>query len=165
MGLGRITRFAKTPEGGRRVNVMRAGRAGVKALAPPEDLFADFTREKAAGKRAGASADQAHVTAFERARYAERFRHHVLGHAEGRDALRELIEEAKTRDVYVMCMCRYRTPGEACHTYLILNFAKELDPAVRILPEPAPARGVKASRAADQALGTVLRRRRATRSR
>ena len=44
MGLGRITRFASTPAGSRRVNVMRSGRAGVKALAPPEDLFADFSR-------------------------------------------------------------------------------------------------------------------------
>ena len=146
MGLGRITRFAKTPEGSRRINVMRAGRAGVKALAPPEDLFADFTREKAAAKRAGAPADRAHVEAFERARYARRFRHHVLRHAEGRDALRALIEEAKTRDVYVMCMCPYRTPGNACHTYVILDLAKELDPAVRILAEPAPAREAKVSR-------------------
>jgi hypothetical protein len=146
MGLGRITRFAKTPEGSRRVNVMRAGRAGVKALAPPDDLFADFNREKADAKRAGASPEQAHAAAFERARYAERFRNHVLGHPESRAALSGLVDEAKARDVYVMCMCPYRTPGDACHTYLLLALAKEMDPAVHLLPEPAPARPAKGTR-------------------
>jgi hypothetical protein len=139
MGLGRITRFAKTPDGGRRVNVMRAGRAGVKALAPPDDLFADFTRAKADAKHGGTSAEDAHATAFRHARYAKRFRDHILSHADSREALRALIEESKVRDVYVMCMCPYRTPGEACHTYLLLSLARELDPSVRILPEPAPA--------------------------
>jgi hypothetical protein len=41
-----------------------------------------------------------------------------------------------------MCMCPYRTPGRACHTYALLDLARELDPSVRELPEPAP-RGVK----------------------
>jgi len=138
MGLGRITRFAKTPEGGRRVNVMRAGRAGVKALAPPDDLFADFTRAKADAKRSGTSAEDAHATAFRHAHYAKRFRDHILSHAESREALHALIEESKDRDVYLMCMCPYRTPGEACHTYLLLSLARELDRSARIIAEPAP---------------------------
>jgi hypothetical protein len=140
MGLGRITRFASTPAGARRVNVMRAGRAGVKALAPPEDLFADFSREKTAARRAGEPAEAAHATAFSRTHYRARFRKHITGHAASRTALRELVEEARTRDVYVMCMCPYRTPGDACHTYLLLELAREADPAVKILPEPRPAR-------------------------
>src|SRR5215467_5151923 len=102
MALGRITRFAKTPTGARRVNVMRAGRAGVKALAPPEDLFEDFSREKAAARRGGVSGEDAHAAAFRRTQYPERFRRHVLRSAASRAALRDLIEESKTRDVFVM---------------------------------------------------------------
>ncbi len=117
---------------------MRAGRAGLKALAPPDDLFEDFSREKREARRAGALAEAAHTVAFERARYADRFRQHIASSAAARVALRELVEESKSRDVYLMCMCPYRTPGEACHTYLLLALARELDQAVRILPEPAP---------------------------
>jgi len=139
VGLGRITRFAATPAGARRVNTMRAGRAGVKALAPPEGLFADFSREKAAARRAGAPAADAHALAFRRARYPERFRRHMRADPAARHALSALVAEARTRDVYVMCMCPYRTPGGACHTYLLLELAQELDPALRLLPEPRPA--------------------------
>lgn len=144
MGLGRTTRFAPTPAGGRRVSVMRAGRAGVKALAPPEDLFADFSRDKGEAKRAGASAGDAHAMAFRRTRYRARFRQHILSSADSRAALRALVEESKARDLYVMCMCPYRTPGEACHTYLLLELAPELDPRVGILPEPRPTRSPRA---------------------
>ncbi len=119
---------------------MRAGRAGVKALAPPDDLFADFSREKSAARSAGETAEAAHATAFSRTRYRARFRQHITGHADSRKALRDLVEEARARDVYVMCMCPYRTPGEACHTYLLLELAREADPAVHILPEPRPAK-------------------------
>lgn len=139
MGLGRITRFAATPAGARRVNVMRAGRAGVKALAPPDDLFADFSREKGAARRAGATAEAAHTLAFQHTRYRDRFRRHILGSAPSRAALRALVEEAKAGNVYVMCMCPYRAAGEACHTYLLLELAREADPTLRILPEPRPA--------------------------
>jgi hypothetical protein len=139
MGLGRITRFAKTPAGARRVNTMRAGRAGVKALAPPDDLFADFSREKSAARRAGATAEEAHAEAFRRTGYDERFRRHILSDADAKRALRTLVDEARAGDVYVMCMCPYRTPGRACHTYLLLDLAGELDPRVRILPEPKPS--------------------------
>lgn len=139
MGLGRITRFAPTPAGARRIGVMRAGQAGVKALAPPEDLFADFGREKTDAKRAGASAEEAHAAAFHRTRYRDRFRRHILSGADSRAVLRAVVDEAKTRDVYLMCMCPYRTAGDACHTYLLLELAREMDPAVPILPEPRPA--------------------------
>jgi hypothetical protein len=139
MPLGRITRFAPTPAGARRVNVMRAGRAGVKALAPPDDLFADFSREKAAARRAGATAEAAHLAAFRRSRYRARYRRHVLGNPESRAALRALVEEGKRAPVFVMCMCPYRTAGQACHTYLLLELARELAPGLRIAREPKPA--------------------------
>jgi hypothetical protein len=54
--------------------------------------------------------------------------------------LRTILEEAARGDLYLMCMCPYRTPGEACHTYLLLELARELVPSLEILPEPPPRR-------------------------
>jgi hypothetical protein len=119
---------------------MRAGAGGIKALAPPVDLFEDFKREKTAQLKAGKTASEAHVTAFHRTRYRDRYREHVRTTFESMAALRALVEEAKGRDVFVMCMCPYRTPGGACHTYLLLELARELDPTLAILSEPAPRR-------------------------
>jgi hypothetical protein len=140
MGIGRTTRFAAAPRGSRRVSVMRAGTAGLKALAPPPDLFDAFRREKAALVKAGLGADRAHAEAYARTRYRQRFLDHMRSSPASMQALRGLVAEAKERDVYVMCMCPYRTPGEACHTYLLLEMAREIDPAVTILPEPRPKR-------------------------
>jgi len=128
MGLGRTTRFAKLPPGARRVSVMLAGKAGIKALAPPRDLFDDFVREKKHGA----------VEAFRRVNYRERFAAHIR--ARGMDALRALVADAKTGDVYIMCMCPYDAPGRACHTYALLDLARELDPSLELLPEPRPRR-------------------------
>jgi hypothetical protein len=140
MGLGRTTRFAAAPRGSRRVSVMRAGTAGVKALAPPSDLFDAFRRDKTALMRAGLGAERAHAEAYARTRYRRRFLDHIRSSPASMAALRAIVAEARARDVYVMCMCPYRTPGEACHTYLLLELAREIDPAVKILPEPRPKR-------------------------
>lgn len=141
MGLGRITRFAPTPAGARRVNVMRAGRAGLKELAPPPDLFADFQREKAALKKPGRDAGQIHLETFRNVRYRERYLDAIRTNPEAMQSLRALVGDARTRDVYLMCMCSYRAPGEACHTYLLLELARELDGDLGILPEPPPRPG------------------------
>ena len=139
MGLGRTTRFAAGPRGSRRVSVMRAGTAGVKALAPPPDLFEAFRREKTALMKGGLGADRAHAEAYTRTRYRQRFLDHMRSSPASMQALHALVTEAREGDVYVMCMCPYRTPGEACHTYLLLELAREIDPAVTILAEPRPA--------------------------
>src|SRR5262245_29085840 len=138
MGLGRITRFAPTPAGARRVSVMRAGRAGVKELAPPPDLFADFLHEKTALKKAGGGPEQIHRQAFFNVRYRARYLEAIRTSSEAMRALGDIVDEGRSGDVYLMCMCPYRTPGEACHTYLLLELARELDPELAILPEPAP---------------------------
>ena len=140
MGLGRTTRFAPAPRGSRRVSVMRAGSAGVKALAPPPDLFEAFRREKTALTKNGLGADRAHAEAYARTRYRQRFREHMKVTPASMEALRALVAEARERDLYVMCMCPYATPGQACHTYLLLELARELDPSIEILPEPRPRR-------------------------
>ena len=109
---------------------MRAGRAGVKELAPPPDLFADFQREKAAGTT--------HLETFRRVRYRERYLQAMRGSDVAMRTLRALVDEARSRDLYLMCMCPYRAEGEACHTYLLLELAHEMDPHLAILPEPRP---------------------------
>ena len=117
---------------------MRAGAAGIKALAPSTELLTEFQARKRALVRAGSAPDVAHRTAHESMGYRERYLTEVKSRPDALAALRALIAEARTRDVYAMCMCPYRTPGRACHTYALLDLAKDLDSAVRLLPEPAP---------------------------
>ena len=145
MGLGRTTRFAPLPAGARRVSVMRAGTAGVKALAPSAELLAEFQAKKRVLMRTGMPADAAHAEAHRSLGYRERYLAEIKARPGALAALRELLAEARATDVYLMCMCRYRTPGRACHTYALLDLARELDPAIRELPEPAPRRQASTS--------------------
>ena len=138
MGLGRITRFAKAPKGARRVVVMRRGSAGIKALAPSAALLGDFERRKKAFIAQGMDRNEAHALAADRCGYRERFKREIRSNSEAVTALRSLIDEAKSRRVYLMCMCPYRTIDRACHSYLLLDLAKELDPSVEIIDEPRP---------------------------
>ena len=121
---------------------MRAGAGGIKPLAPSGELLAEFQERKRAPVRAGPASDAAHATAHEAMGYRERYLAEIKARPEAMPALRQLLVEARTGDVYLMCMCAYQTPGRACHTYALLDLARELDPAVRELPEPAP-RGVR----------------------
>lgn len=116
---------------------MRAGRAGLKELAPPPDLFEDFRREKAAlrGRR---DAAEVHAETFHRVHYRERYLRYIRASATSMAALRRIVHEASAGDIYLMCMCPYQTAGEACHTYLLLELARELAPELEILPEPPP---------------------------
>jgi hypothetical protein len=136
MALGRISRFAKVPAGARRVSVMRRGSAGIKVLAPSMALLKEFEARKKAFIAKGMDRDEAHALAADRIDYRARFRREILGNPEAVAALRALIEESRARDVYLMCMCAPRTLGEACHTYLLLEIARELDPRVEIATEP-----------------------------
>jgi hypothetical protein len=140
VGLGRTTRFAPLPAGARRVSVMRAGTAGIKALAPSKELLADFQAKKQALIRVGKSTDQAHAEAHSLLGYRERYLGEIEARPDAMAALRALIAEARERDVYLMCMCQYDTPGRACHTYALVALARELDNGVRELPEPVPKR-------------------------
>ncbi len=136
MGLGRITRFAPTPPGARRVPVMRRGTRGLKILAPSEELLRDFHEEKLRLRAAGVSSGEAHAEACRRIDYRRRYREEFRARPGALDALRVLVREARSGDVYLMCMCPYRTPDRACHTYLLLDLAAELDPGLTLLAEP-----------------------------
>ena len=138
MGLGRTTLFAPLPRGARRISVMRTGTVGLKALAPSSRLLAAFQAEKQRLVRAGRDHHVAHAEAAVVTDYRRRFLAEIRGRSAALAALRQILAEAKTRDVYLMCMCPYRTRARACHTYLLLDLARELDPSVKRLPEPAP---------------------------
>jgi hypothetical protein len=122
------------------VSVMRAGAAGIKALAPSGELLAEFQERKRALVRAGTAPDAAHAAAHQAMGYRRRYLAELAARPEAIPALRQLIVEARTGDVYLMCMCGYQTPGRACHTYALLDLARELDPSLRELTEPAPRR-------------------------
>jgi uncharacterized protein YeaO (DUF488 family) len=122
------------------VSVMRAGAGGIKVLAPSDELVAEFQARKRALVRAGAAPDAAHSAAHRDMGYRGRYIAELRARPGALPALRQLIAEARTRDVFLMCMCAYRTRGRACHTYALLDLARELDPSVRQLPEPAPRR-------------------------
>ena len=143
MGLGRTTRFAPLPPGARRVSVMRQGAGGLKALAPSPELLAAFVAEKRGLVKDGLDADRAHAEASRRAEYRTRFRAEIRSNPAALDALRQVVAESKVGDLYLMCMCPWRTRDEACHTYLLLDLARELDPSVAILPEPTPRRAAR----------------------
>jgi hypothetical protein len=138
VGLGRTTRFAALPAGARRVSVMRAGAGGLKVLAPSAALLRDFLAAKRALVRQGMAPDAAHAAAHRRLGYRERYLAELRARSGAIAALRGLLDEARTRDVYLMCMCPYRTRGRACHTYALLDLARSLDPRLRRLPEPVP---------------------------
>jgi uncharacterized protein DUF488 len=120
------------------VSVMRAGAAGIKALAPSVELLTEFQERKRALVRAGTAPEAAHRGAHEAMGYRARYLAEIKARPGALAALQALIAEARAGDVYLMCMCPYRTPGRACHTYALLDLARELDPKMRELPEPVP---------------------------
>src|SRR6185436_17516804 len=81
-----------------------------------------------------------HAEAHSLLGYRERYLAEIKARPDAMAALRALIAEARERDVYLMCMCRYDTPGLACHTYAVLDLARELERNVREVPEPVPKR-------------------------
>jgi hypothetical protein len=129
---------------------MRAGTAGIKALAPSVELLTEFQERKHALVRAGAAPEVAHKAAHEAMGYRERYLAEIRARPGALAALGQLVAEARTGDVYLMCMCPYRTPGRACHTYALLDLARELDSKVKELPEPAPRRAASAGARADR---------------
>ena len=122
------------------MSVMRAGASGIKTLAPSDELLAEFQARKQALVRAGTAPEMAHVAAHQAMGYRGRFLDEIKARPDALAALGQLIVEARAEDVYLMCMCPWQTPGRACHTYALLDLAKELDQRVRELPEPIPRR-------------------------
>jgi hypothetical protein len=138
MGLGRTTRFAPLPPGASRVSVMRRGAAGLRDLAPSTALLAAFESAKAALVGEGLGRDRAHAEACRRIDYRARFVAEIRASAPAMRVLRQVVDRARRDDLFLMCMCPYETPERACHTYLLLDLARELDPTLPLLAEPGP---------------------------
>jgi len=92
MGLGRITRFAKTPPGAARFSVMRLGPGGLKILSPSKQLLSEFKEKKAGLMKGGMGPGEAHAEAFRLVNYRERFRREVLSNPDVVKAMGVLIE-------------------------------------------------------------------------
>lgn len=117
---------------------MRRSAAGLPELGPSDALLREFDAAKRALVGGGMKPDVAHAAAARRVDYRERFMAEIRASAAAMASLRRVVADAKAGDLYLMCMCPWRTREEACHTYLLLELARELDPALRLLPEPAP---------------------------
>ncbi|HYF50713.1 MAG TPA: DUF488 family protein [Planctomycetota bacterium] len=81
----------------------------LSCLGPPAELLNDLHAHKQ---------DTSHNEAFDRANYEERFDLN----ADGREALKRLVDLSRTRDVYLICQCK---PDEKCHRELLLLLAKK----------------------------------------
>ena len=138
MGLGRTTRFAPLPPGASRVSVMRRGAAGLRELAPSAALLAAFESAKAALVAEGLGRHRAHAEACRRIDYRARFLAEIRASPPAMRALRQVVDRARRDDLFLMCMCPFETPERACHTYLLLDLARELDPTLPLLAEPGP---------------------------
>jgi len=160
MGLGRTTRFAPLPPGASRVSVMRRGAAGLRELAPSAALLAAFESTKAALVGEGLGRHRAHAEACRQIDYRARFLAEIRASPPAMRALRQVVDRARRDDLFLMCMCPYETPERACHTYLLLDLARELDPTLPLLAEPGPRARSPREAAPGAAARTVDRPRR-----
>ena len=60
--------------------------------------------------------------------YEARFREEILGSPEAMAALHHIIDQARTREVYLICWER----EPPCHRYLLLNLAAEIAGRVKM---------------------------------
>jgi len=109
----------KLPIGAEYVLVMR-GR-GNDELAPSKELLDEVNAWKA-----GFTPESGYKTAFHfawaKSNYEERFRKLIAANPKSAARLKELAEQAKTNDVFLICYEGYDKP---CHRHLLLQIAKE----------------------------------------
>jgi len=111
---------SKLPTEAKAVLVMR-GR-GNDELAPSSELFADFNRFKQEFKDSPGTYSDAYWYAWDKSNYEQRFTKQILSDPKGMARLAYLAEEAKDRDVYLIC---YEGEDKPCHRKLLLKIARE----------------------------------------
>ena len=115
------------------VLVMRS--RGNDELAPSKELFDEFTALKK-GYAPDSGFESAVHYAWARSDFAERFLEQIRGDERAMARLRELSEQARIRDVFLVC---YEGHDKPCHRHLLLEIAEEelgadVNPA-RFLPD------------------------------
>ena len=109
----------KLPSGAEVVLVMR-GR-GNDELAPSKELFDEFTALKK-GHTPDSGFESAIRYAWAKSDFAERFAAQIRQDHKAMTRLRDLSEQARTHDVFLVCYEGYDKP---CHRKLLLKIAEE----------------------------------------
>ena len=107
------------PKDAEYILVMR-GR-GNDELAPSEELLDEFNGWKARFKP-GQGYETAYDFAWAKSDYETRFRAHIMENPKALARLRELAEQSRTRDIFLICYEAYDKP---CHRKLLLRIAEE----------------------------------------
>jgi uncharacterized protein YeaO (DUF488 family) len=107
------------PEGAEYVLVMR-GR-GNDELAPSKELLDEFNDWRARFQP-GQGFETEHDFAWAKSDYERRFRAQIEGNPKSQARLRDLAEQSRTKDVFLICYEAYDKP---CHRKLLLRIAEE----------------------------------------
>lgn len=111
---------AKLPADVKTVLVMR-GR-GNNELAPSKQLLDEFNHYKQEFKEHPGDYPDAYWYAWDKSNYEKRFTQQILDNPKAMDRLKSLAEEAKDKDIYLIC---YEGEDKPCHRKLLLRIAKE----------------------------------------
>ena len=102
------------------VLVMR-GR-GNDDLAPSKQLLDDFNRYKQEFKEHSGDYPDAYSDAWDKSNFEPRFMQQILDEPKSMERLKALAEEAKGKDIYLIC---YEGEDKPCHRKLLLKMARE----------------------------------------
>ncbi len=111
---------AKLPLDVKTVLVMR-GR-GNDELAPSKKLLDDFNCYKQEFQHHPNKYPDAYWYAWDKSNYEKRFTEQILGNPKAINRLKSLAEEAKGKDIYLIC---YEGEEKPCHRRLLLKIVKE----------------------------------------
>jgi len=111
---------AKVPADAKTVLVMR-GR-GSDELAPSKELLDEFNHYKQEFKEHPRGYPDAYWYAWDKSNFEHRFTQQILAKPKSMERLKTLSEEAKGKDIYLIC---YEGEDKPCHRKLLLKTAKQ----------------------------------------
>jgi len=123
------------PEDSETVLVMR-GR-GNDELAPSKALLEEFNRWKAECSKTVSDPVEAYKCAWKRSDYERHFREQVFSNPASMNRLKDLAEESRDKDIFLIC---YEGEDKPCHRKLLLQIAEEqfagtVDPSPFLAPK------------------------------
>jgi len=111
---------AKLPANVKTVLIMR-GR-GNDELAPSKELLDEFNHYKHEFKEHPRGYPYAYWYAWDKSNFEPRFTQQILDKPKSMERLKALAEEAKGKDIYLIC---YEGEEKPCHRKLLLKIAKQ----------------------------------------